>query len=301
MAASKAGKVYLVDIKNLEAPVIHRWHETLEDIEKNSRVARVKVLGLLPGSRSYKCEVLGVRGTVKLSSKALAHVHACGSRTREPVNTDTLCESSGSVGDSDSEPSGDYSSSDGEPVAAEPSHYSQLTASDWQKVDSFADQCARLHPNIDKNEKGSLRRGVPKTPCDLFLEFFPLELVEGRFDHWVQQAEQSNRRGLSKLDQAMFMKFVSLLMKMSLIGLRRRALYFEEWVGGSAPALPQRTFENLLYTIRDAGFEPYEEHQMMPDGREAWGDDPLRPIRRFADELQSHWQDVYKPGFSMDE
>jgi hypothetical protein len=22
-------------------------------------------------------------------------------------------------------------------------------------------------------------------------------------------------------------------------------------------------------------------------------------MRRFADELQSHWQDVYKPGFSM--
>jgi hypothetical protein len=59
------------------------------------------------------------------------------------------------------------------------------------------------------------------------------------------------------------------------------------------------TFENLLYTIRDAGFEPYEEHQIIPDRREAWGGDPLRPMRRFADELQSHWQDVYKPGFSM--
>jgi hypothetical protein len=52
--------------------------------------------------------------------------------------------------------------------------------------------------------------------------------------------------------------------------------------------LLQRTFENLLYTIRDAGFEPYEEHQIIPDGREAWGGDPLRPMQRFADELQSH-------------
>jgi hypothetical protein len=52
-----------------------------------------------------------------------------------------------------------------------------------------------------------LRRDVPKTPCDLFLEFVPLELVERRFDHWVQHAEQSGRRGLSRFDQAMFMRF----------------------------------------------------------------------------------------------
>jgi hypothetical protein len=44
----------------------------------------------------------------------------------------------GSVGESDSESSGDYSSSDGEPVDAVQSHFSQLTASEWQKVDTFA-------------------------------------------------------------------------------------------------------------------------------------------------------------------
>jgi hypothetical protein len=44
----------------------------------------------------------------------------------------------------------------------------------WQKVQTFADQCAKLYPYVDKNDKGMLRRDVPKTPCDLFLEFFPL-------------------------------------------------------------------------------------------------------------------------------
>jgi hypothetical protein len=48
---------------------------------------------------------------------------------------------------------------------------------------------------------------VPQTPCDLFLEFFPLDLVELRFDHWVQHAEKSDRRGLSKISQEIFMIF----------------------------------------------------------------------------------------------
>jgi hypothetical protein len=63
MTASKARAVYLVDIKYLEEAVVQRWRNTLEDTEPNSRLAKVKALGLLPGSRSYKCEVVGVPGT----------------------------------------------------------------------------------------------------------------------------------------------------------------------------------------------------------------------------------------------
>jgi hypothetical protein len=216
MAASKAGAVYLVDIKYPGEAVVQRWRDTLKDTESNSRLVKVKALGLLPGSRFYKCEVVGVRGTVKLSNKALAHVYACGLRAPAPVNSETSDETSGSVGESDSESSGDCSSSDGEPVDAVHSHYSQLTASEWQK--------------------GRLGRDVPKTPCDLFLELFPLELVERRFDHWVQHAEQSGRGGLSNLDHVMFMKFCSLLMKMCVSDLRRRELYFNEGLSGVAPA-----------------------------------------------------------------
>jgi hypothetical protein len=308
MAASKAGAVYLVNTKYLGEAVVQRWRDTLKYTQRLSLLMKVKALGLLPGSRSCKCEVVGVRGTVKLSSKALAHAYACGLRAPSPVNSGASDATSGSVGDSDSESSADCSSSDGEPVDVVQSHFSQLTASEWQKVDTFADQCTRCHPNIDKNTAGRLRRDVPKTPCDLFLEFFPLELAERRFDHWVQHAEQSGRRGLSNLDQVMFRKCCSLLMKMCLSDLRRREVYFNDGMSGVASALPQRSLENLLYTIRDAirairhtshtPYEPYEEHQILPGGREAWGGDPLRPMRRFADELQSHWQ-VNKPVFSM--
>jgi hypothetical protein len=237
MAASKAGAVYLVDIKYLEEAVVQRWRDTLKDTERNSRLVKVKALGLLPGSRSCKCEVVGVRGTVKHPSTALAHVYTCGLRAPAPVDSETSDETNGSVGESDSESSGDCSSLDGEPVDAVQSHFSQLTASEWQSVDTFADQCTRFHPNIEKNAKGRLRRDVPKTPCNLFLEFFPLELVERRFDHWDLHAEQSGRGCLSNLDQVMCMKSCSLLMKMYVGDLRRRELYLNEGVSGMAPAL----------------------------------------------------------------
>jgi hypothetical protein len=56
------------------------------------------------------------------------------------------------------------------------------------------------------------------------------------------------------------------------------------------------TFENLLYTNRDAGFQAYEEGHPLPHGRVAVPDDPLKRRRRFVMELQSHWQEVHVPG-----
>jgi hypothetical protein len=60
--------------------------------------------------------------------------------------------------------------------------------------------------------------------------------------------------------------------------------------------MTQRLFENLIYTIRDAGFPQYEEGDALPDGRLATANDPLRQVRRFGDELQQHWQEVYVSG-----
>jgi hypothetical protein len=55
----------------------------------------------------------------------------------------------------------------------------------------------------------------------------------------------------------MFLRFLSMLLKMAVTGLRRRALYFTDAVVSTT--MTRRLFEDLLYTIRDDGFPQYEE------------------------------------------
>jgi hypothetical protein len=51
------------------------------------------------------------------------------------------------------------------------------------------------------------------------------------------------------------MVFLALLLKMGLTGLWRREHYFTDAV--EASTMSQAVFQNLLYTIRDAGFAAY--------------------------------------------
>jgi hypothetical protein len=89
----------------------------------------------------------------------------------------------------------------------------------------------------------------------------------------------------------MFLRFLALVMKMGLLGLRRRDHYFKE--PGASSVVYQVTSDSLLYTIRDCGFQGYAEGDDLPDGRIATDTDPLKCVRRYIDELQSHWQEVF--------
>jgi hypothetical protein len=215
---SKAGKVYLVHIKHIPADVTRRWRNTLPNGQKSSKVVKCKAVCLIAGTRSYDCEVVGVEGRFKLSSKCLAQADSSGSRAEalnDEVSSDINSESS--YGDK-AEPSECASSSDDEPVDEADIDYEHLTAQDWQKVQQFDCQCARLHPNVDQDTEGRLKANVPADPTALFLAFFPLELVEQRFEFWMQHAQRHDRRGLNNLNRPMFMRIVVNCSEIELVG-----------------------------------------------------------------------------------
>jgi hypothetical protein len=160
----------------------------------------VKVSGLLPGTRSYKCKVVGTGDTVRLSSKSLSHVHASGSRTETPQQSHEACDGSfGVAGVEESESSAD-DAAEADTVDATPAGFSLVGAADWRPVPDFDDPVTQRHPRFDVGNSGSMRSSVAKTPCDLFLAFFPMELVEPRLMFWREHATEHDRKGLDILN-----------------------------------------------------------------------------------------------------
>jgi hypothetical protein len=76
MRARPVGAVYLVDCKCFSAAVLRKYRVPLQNNEKIYKVVKVKVLGLVPGSRSYECVLVGIADKVKLSSKSLGRLQA---------------------------------------------------------------------------------------------------------------------------------------------------------------------------------------------------------------------------------
>jgi hypothetical protein len=76
------------------------------------------------------------------------------------------------------------SSLDEDDVAAARDDHIDVAAQDWRLVGAFDCLYMQIHLNIDMDVQGRLQRNVGRSVCDILLAFFPLQLVEARFDHW---------------------------------------------------------------------------------------------------------------------
>jgi hypothetical protein len=177
MTTKDVGSVYRVECKHFATDVLNKWRSTLPENQKRSKVVLVKLLGLIPGTRSYECEVVGASCTVKLSSKSLADKDASSSRQQAPQQSSDVDrdDSAGGEDSSGSDEEGRVDEDDQAAVDAQAAHeeIAGICAADWQRVAAFDDQRTKMHPNYDVHLQGRLRVPVPMTPCDLLLAFFP--------------------------------------------------------------------------------------------------------------------------------
>jgi hypothetical protein len=89
-------------------------------------------------------------------------------------------------------------------VDATPSGLSLIGAADWRPVPDFDDPVTQRHPSFDANHPGRMRSSASKTPCDLFLAFFPMELVDPRLIFWREHASEHDRKDLNSPKESMF-------------------------------------------------------------------------------------------------
>jgi hypothetical protein len=268
MPTKQVGAVYLVDIACFDPAVRGKYRQTVSEHEGKCKVVPVKILGMIPRTRSYECQVVGIGDKVKLSSKSLSQVQINGQRTNGIEQPKTVSEDE-CVPD---EGSGSESSGEDAPetdaVDTTRAGFADVVAADWRPVAAFDDQIVNRHASFDIDQSGRLRCIAGQFPIDFFGAFFPMVLLEARFSHWRAHTQENDRRGLTNLNTAMFGKFLALLLRMGLGGLRRRRFYFTEHV--EAAAMSQtRTFCTRLVTPasqptrRDKRFQTVAQRLLM--------------------------------------
>jgi hypothetical protein len=147
-------------------------------------------------------------------------------------------------------------------------------AVDWRPVPDFDDVITLRHPSFDVDNSGRMRSSVAKTPCNLFLAFFPMELVEPRLMFWREHATEHDRKGFNSLDDSTFLIFLAVLLSMGFIGLRRRDLYFTDAME-PVPCRPcpspfSRTCctpletPDFLHTTKESSYQTVAEPSLIP-------------------------------------
>jgi hypothetical protein len=199
MTTEQLGSFYLVDAQFFSPAVLRNYRSTLRDTDRSFEVVKVKVLRLIPGSRSYDCQVVCVAATAKLSSKSLVHNDAPGSRQDQPNNRNKSHRFSENADDTEESESDEDEVA--EDVAVDPAvdEVSLVGVNDWRSVTDFEDPLTSQHPKFDTDYRGRPQPRIAMTTCDVFFAFFPLELSNPR-----SHAAKKGRNGLGKLDARMF-------------------------------------------------------------------------------------------------
>jgi hypothetical protein len=118
----------------------------------------------------------------------------------------------------------------------------------------------------------SLRHAdVGPEPVDHFLIFFPFELVRPQMAEWRKHANETDKRGANGLHDKIMMRFLDLVLCLSVIGLRRHENYWNgkmKFIDCSAVVahMSMGTFSHILHTMRDVSFTTYAVGYPMPDG-----------------------------------
>jgi hypothetical protein len=154
-------------------------------------MVKVKVLGLMAGSRSYECQVVGIADKVRLSSKSLANVDAPASH-QGPNSTTTVTYQSGDAVDTEESESDEVVEDDA--VDAVANDLSILKAKDWRLESDFEDSLASQHPNIIPDSLGELRVRIAMAACDIFFTLFSMALVEAAFPSWRGKRQANHKR-----------------------------------------------------------------------------------------------------------
>jgi hypothetical protein len=141
MTTKQPCSIYFVDAKFFSPALLKNYLATLPNTEDI-----VKVLGLLAGTRSYECQVVGIADRVRLSSTSLVNVDATASH-QGPNSTTTVNYHSGSAGDSEESESDEDEVVEDDAVDAA-AHVTIVKAKHCRSVADFEDPLPHSTQNV---------------------------------------------------------------------------------------------------------------------------------------------------------
>jgi hypothetical protein len=120
----------------------------------------VKVLGLVPGSRSNQCVLVGIADKVKLSSKSLGRLQAALAHEAPPKHICKDSDDNFGPGEGEGSESCDEDASEVCALDTVNGNVAQVAAAGWREVAHCDDQLIARHSDFDIEHSGKFRAFV---------------------------------------------------------------------------------------------------------------------------------------------